>query len=239
MRVDAVTHVRPSVPHIRSRDQYTVLGSFDADRSGSRFLVRSDPKRLSVDARPDNDPHGNRVGVGLRSECDGATQREQRHGRSSWVVVRGICILPINVDRLEANLSVGEVVRLEKHRGHNSHGRDGTSFDTLRNMTDRSRKPAHHPLVSIITPVLNRVDTIKDTLISVAAQTYRPIEHLLMDGGSTDGTVQVIERFAESAPHVRWISEPDSGMYEALGRGLRMARGDIIAYINSDDLYFP
>ncbi|HYZ13506.1 MAG TPA: glycosyltransferase family 2 protein [Actinomycetota bacterium] len=106
-------------------------------------------------------------------------------------------------------------------------------------MTDRSRKPAHHPLVSIITPVLNRVDTIKDTLISVAAQTYRPIEHLLMDGGSTDGTVQVIERFAESAPHVRWISEPDSGMYEALGRGLRMARGDIIAYINSDDLYFP
>ena len=114
-----------------------------------------------------------------------------------------------------------------------------TEVDTLPNVTDCSREPARHPLVSIITPVLNRVDTINDVLISVATQTYRPIEHLVVDGGSTDGTVQAIDRFAQSVRNVRWISEPDSGMYAAIDKGLRMARGDVIAYINSDDLYFP
>jgi glycosyltransferase involved in cell wall biosynthesis len=106
-------------------------------------------------------------------------------------------------------------------------------------VTDRSRKAPHHPLVSIITPVLNRVDTISEALTSVARQTYQPIEHLIVDGGSTDGTVRAVERFAQTTPHVRWISEPDSGMYEAVEKGLRMAKGDVIAYINSDDLYFP
>jgi glycosyltransferase involved in cell wall biosynthesis len=106
-------------------------------------------------------------------------------------------------------------------------------------VTDGSHAASHHPLVTIITPVLNRVDTINETLMSVAKQKYRPIEHLIVDGGSTDGTVHAIERFAESAAHVRWISERDSGMYEAIEKGLRMARGDVIAYINSDDLYFP
>ena len=114
-----------------------------------------------------------------------------------------------------------------------------TSFDTLRNVTNPYRAASSHPLVSIITPVLNRVDTINEVLTSVAKQTYRPIEHLIVDGGSTDGTVRAIDRFAHSKPHVRWISEPDSGMYEAIEKGLRMARGDVIAYINSDDLYFP
>jgi glycosyltransferase involved in cell wall biosynthesis len=106
-------------------------------------------------------------------------------------------------------------------------------------VTDRSPKASHRPLVSIITPVLNRVDTIDEALTSVARQTYQPIEHLIVDGGSTDGTVRAVERFAQRAPHVRWISEPDSGMYEAVEKGLGMATGDVIAYINSDDLYFP
>lgn len=113
------------------------------------------------------------------------------------------------------------------------------NFDTLRNVTGRPSEASHHPLVSIITPVLNRVDMIDEVLTSVAKQTYRPVEHLIVDGGSTDGTVRVIEHFAEAAPHVRWISERDSGMYEAIEKGVRMARGDVIAYINSDDLYFP
>jgi glycosyltransferase involved in cell wall biosynthesis len=94
-------------------------------------------------------------------------------------------------------------------------------------------------LVSIITPVLNRVNSIEAVLTSVAAQSYRPIEHVIIDGGSTDGTVEAIKRFSKSAPWVRWISEPDSGMYEAIQKGIRLAKGDIFAYINSDDLYFP
>lgn len=94
--------------------------------------------------------------------------------------------------------------------------------------------------VSIITPVLNRAETIEHVLTSVAAQSYRPIEHIIVDGGSTDGTVEIVESFSRSSQvPVRWISEPDRGMYDAINKGLRMARGDVLAYLNSDDLYFP
>src|SRR5687767_13292175 len=106
-------------------------------------------------------------------------------------------------------------------------------------MTSMPSVSRRDPLVSIITPVLNRAETIDAVLTSVAAQTYRPIEHLVVDGGSTDGTVQAIEAFSRTTSSVRWISEPDSGMYEAIDKGVRMARGQVFAYINSDDFYFP
>jgi glycosyltransferase involved in cell wall biosynthesis len=94
------------------------------------------------------------------------------------------------------------------------------------------------PLVSIITPVLNRAGIIADCLGSVAAQTYQPIEHIVVDGGSTDGTLEQLER--HRAPHeFRYISEPDNGMYDAINKGIALARGDILAYLNSDDLYLP
>jgi glycosyltransferase involved in cell wall biosynthesis len=96
------------------------------------------------------------------------------------------------------------------------------------------------PLVSIITPVLNGAGTIKHTLTSVAAQTYRAIEHIVVDGGSTDDTLEIVESSSRAARlPVRWISEPDRGMYAAINKGLRLAKGDILAYLNSDDLYFP
>jgi hypothetical protein len=95
-------------------------------------------------------------------------------------------------------------------------------------------------LVSVVTPALNRADTIGDVLASVAAQTYGSIEHIVVDGGSTDGTVDIVERFSRTARYpIRWISQPDTGMYDAINKGLRMARGDVVAYLNSDDLYFP
>lgn len=101
-----------------------------------------------------------------------------------------------------------------------------------------ARQLPSHPLVSIVTPVLNRVDTINDSLASVAAQTYRDIEHIVVDGGSNDGTLDVIRSF-EARHDFRWISEPDNGMYDAINKGLSLATGDILAYVNSDDLYFP
>lgn len=94
--------------------------------------------------------------------------------------------------------------------------------------------------MSIVTPVLNRADTIEDVLTSVAAQTYGSIEHIIVDGGSTDRTVEVVEAFAHSSRFpIRWVSETDTGMYDAINKGLRIANGDVLAYINSDDLYFP
>jgi glycosyltransferase involved in cell wall biosynthesis len=94
------------------------------------------------------------------------------------------------------------------------------------------------PLVSIVTPVLNRASTVGLTLASVAAQSYPNIEHIVVDGGSTDGTVEVLDRF--DSPHeLRWFSGTDRGMYDAVNKGLGRARGEILAYINSDDLYLP
>jgi GT2 family glycosyltransferase len=95
-----------------------------------------------------------------------------------------------------------------------------------------------HPIVSIVTPTLNRVSLLGRTLRSVQAQTYAGIEHIVVDGGSTDGTLDLL-RGAATAHDLRWISEPDRGMYDAVNKGLRMSTGEIVAYLNSDDLYFP
>jgi glycosyltransferase involved in cell wall biosynthesis len=89
------------------------------------------------------------------------------------------------------------------------------------------------PLVSIITPALNAARFIEDTLRSVHAQDYPNIEHVVVDGGSEDGTLELVKR----APGVVWTSGKDAGMYDAINTGLRMARGEIVAYQNSDDRY--
>ena len=94
------------------------------------------------------------------------------------------------------------------------------------------------PLVSVITPVLNGGSTLELTLRSVAAQKYRNLEHIVIDGGSTDQTLDILRRFRSSIPF-RWVTEKDSGMYSAINKGIAMARGDVLAYLNADDLYFP
>jgi glycosyltransferase involved in cell wall biosynthesis len=76
------------------------------------------------------------------------------------------------------------------------------------------------------------------TLSSVAAQSYPHIEHIVIDGGSSDGTVEMLERFRSAVP-LRWLSEPDSGMYAAINKGISLARGTVLSYLNSDDLYLP
>ncbi|HYI46076.1 MAG TPA: glycosyltransferase family 2 protein [Actinomycetota bacterium] len=92
------------------------------------------------------------------------------------------------------------------------------------------------PLASIVTPVLNRRETLEACLRSVADQTYPNIEHIVVDGGSTDGTIDLLR---EWEPRVKWISESDTGMYNAINKGLAMTTGDFVAYVNSDDLYLP
>ncbi|MCL5961624.1 MAG: glycosyltransferase [Chloroflexi bacterium] len=94
------------------------------------------------------------------------------------------------------------------------------------------------PLVSIVTPSMNQRQFIGFALQSVAAQDYAAIEHIIIDGGSTDGSVQAIEHYAQTSPHrVKWISEQDNGQADAINKGFRMAAGDIVAWINSDDAY--
>ncbi|MCW1400968.1 glycosyltransferase [Novosphingobium sp. MW5] len=89
--------------------------------------------------------------------------------------------------------------------------------------------------ISVITAVYNRAGTIAEAVESVARQTHRPLEHIIQDGGSTDGTLQVLEEVCTGIVNVR--SEPDQGLYDAINRGISRATGDIIGLMHSDDFF--
>src|SRR6187200_2403370 len=91
-------------------------------------------------------------------------------------------------------------------------------------------------LLSVITPARNMASYLPYTLDSVAALGI-PHEHVVVDGASDDGTVELLER--RDDPDLRWISEPDSGQTEAVNKGLRLAKGDLVAWVNADDAYIP
>jgi glycosyltransferase involved in cell wall biosynthesis len=90
-------------------------------------------------------------------------------------------------------------------------------------------------MLSIVTPSYNQAAFIPATIDSVLVQQYPAFEHIIIDGGSTDGTLSVLEKH----PHLKWVSEKDKGQTDALNKGIRRAAGDIIGWINSDDVYAP
>ena len=96
-------------------------------------------------------------------------------------------------------------------------------------------------LISIITVCFNSSGTIKDTIDSVLNQTYSNIEYIIIDGNSTDNTVDIMksyqQKFKEKGFSYTWISEPDKGIYDAMNKGILMANGEIIGILNSDDWY--
>ena len=92
------------------------------------------------------------------------------------------------------------------------------------------------PLVSIVTPSYNQGQFIEETILSVRNQTYTNIEHIVIDGGSNDGTLDILRKYGDC---IIWISEPDDGQSDAINKGWRMSKGEILAYLNSDDTYMP
>ncbi len=88
---------------------------------------------------------------------------------------------------------------------------------------------------SIVTPCFNTGKYVDETIRNIAAQTYRNVEHIVMDGGSTDNTLSILK----SHPHILWTSEKDKGQSDAINKGFKRATGEIFAWQNADDLYFP
>ncbi len=92
--------------------------------------------------------------------------------------------------------------------------------------------------VTIITITYNSAKTLQRALESVQSQNYPDIEHVIVDGASTDGTREIIESYAASNSKVRWVSEKDDGIYNALNKGIKIATGDVIGFLHSDDILY-
>ncbi|MDE6860119.1 MAG: glycosyltransferase [Duncaniella sp.] len=90
--------------------------------------------------------------------------------------------------------------------------------------------------ISVVTVCYNAVDTLEETMLSVLNQTYPHVEYIVIDGGSTDGTVDIIKKYSDRLAH--WVSEPDSGIYDAMNKGIRAATGDYINFMNAGDKFY-
>lgn len=93
--------------------------------------------------------------------------------------------------------------------------------------------PKKLPKISIITPSYNQAKYINQTILSVLDQNYPNLEYIVMDGGSTDGTIEILQKYNKQ---LKWICEKDNGQTDAINKGLRLTTGEIVGYLNSDDL---
>jgi len=91
--------------------------------------------------------------------------------------------------------------------------------------------------VSIITAVYNAAPTLEACILSVRSQSYRDVEHIVIDGGSTDGSVEILQRHSSLLAY--WVSEPDSGVFDAWNKGLSVATGEWIAFLGAEDILLP
>lgn len=118
------------------------------------------------------------------------------------------------------------------------HGKTGWPWtEKSPQMPDIMSDGSPWPRISIVTPSLNQGQYIEETIRSVLLQGYPNIEYIIIDGGSTDGTIKIIKKYEKWLTY--WVSEPDKGQSHAINQGISKCNGDVFAWINSDDLYLP
>ncbi len=101
----------------------------------------------------------------------------------------------------------------------------------------RNIEPQKSVRLSVITPVFNGIRFIESCMMNVIEQNCSNVEHVIIDGGSTDGTVEIIRAYAERYAHIRWVSEKDKGQSDAMNKGVQMAQGAVLGFLNVDDYY--
>jgi len=94
-------------------------------------------------------------------------------------------------------------------------------------------------MISVITPVFNGEEHIENCLKAVIDQNCASVEHIIMDGVSSDNTMAIVKRYAEKYPHIRWRSQADNGQSDAMNKGIDLAKGDVLSILNVDDFYEP
>lgn len=99
------------------------------------------------------------------------------------------------------------------------------------------QNPKIYPKISIITPSFNQAEFLEDAIKSILTQEYPNLEYIIIDGGSTDGSIEIIKKYAHHLCF--WCSEPDKGQYDALNKGFSYATGEIMGWLNSDDMQLP
>lgn len=93
-----------------------------------------------------------------------------------------------------------------------------------------------YPKITVVTPVYNQVQYLEQTIVSIINQSYPNLEYIIIDGGSTDGTLDIIQKYDKYLTY--WVSEPDKGMYHAIQKGFDKSTGEIMCWLNSDDVFF-